>query len=55
MEKQDYSNANGVLESFQDKLDMQPVNSKITVTEEVNYVKLLEEGEKKQLKAPDKG
>ena len=49
MEKQDYSNANRVLESFEDKLDMKPVISKITVTEETDYKALLEANEPERI------
>lgn len=49
MKKEDYSNANRVLESFEEKLDMKPKESKFITTTETNYIELLERSEPKQL------
>ena len=46
MKKEDYSNANKVLDSFEDKLEMTPKNMRIGMGESVSFVKMLEEGKK---------
>jgi hypothetical protein len=41
MKKEDYSNANRVLDSFEDKLDLKHIEDKNTYGAEFSYVKLL--------------
>ena len=48
-EKGDLTNANRILDSFEDKLDMKPKETKFQQTTEISYVELLEQVEKKKL------
>lgn len=41
MKKEDYSNANKVLDSFEDKLDMKHIDDRNSCSAEFSYVKLL--------------
>ena len=52
LKKEDFTNANRVLDSFEDKLDMKPKDTRFTVTEEVDFTKYLPE-RNKELKASD--
>lgn len=52
-EKGDLTNANRILDSFEDKLDMKPKETKFQQTTEISYVELLEQVEKKKLGSGD--
>jgi len=52
LKKEDFTNANRVLDSFEDKLDMKPKDAKFTITEEVDFTKYLPD-HNKELKASD--
>ena len=52
LKKEDFTNANRVLDSFEDKLDMKPKDTRFTITEEVDFTKYLPE-RNKELKAVD--
>ena len=49
IEKNDLTNANRVLDSFEDKLDMKPKEIKFQQTTQIDYKALLEADEQKQL------
>jgi len=49
LEKEDLTNANRVLDSFEDKLDMKPKEIKFQQTTEISYVELLKQAERKKL------
>ena len=46
LSKSDFTNANKVLDSFENKLDMTPKDLKFKYTGEINYVKMLEDKDK---------
>ncbi len=48
-EKGDITNANRILDSFEDKLDMKPKETKFQQTTEISYVELLKQAERKEL------
>ena len=52
LKKEDFTNANRVLDSFEDKLDMKPKDTRFTITEEVDFTKYLPDCNK-ELKASD--
>ncbi len=49
IEKNDLTNANRVLDSFEDKLDMKPKETKFLRTTQIDYKKYLEGYDKKEL------
>ena len=49
IKKEDLTNANRAIDSFEDKLDMQPKETKFRQITEINYKALLEDADKKQL------
>ena len=53
IEKGDLTNANRVLDSFEDKLDMKPKEIKFQQTTEISYVELLKQAERKKLGSGD--
>ena len=53
IEKNDLTNANRVLDSFEDKLDMKPKETKFQQTTVTNYKALLEDAERKELGSGD--
>jgi len=48
-EKGDITNANRILDSFEDKMDMKPKETKFQQTTEISYVELLKQAERKEL------
>ena len=48
-EKGDLTNANRILDSFEDKMDMKPKETKFQQTTEISYVELLKQAERKEL------
>lgn len=51
IKKEDYTNANKALDSFDEKLDLKPQKQQIKTTEEYIFNRHLPSGEKQQLKA----
>ena len=49
IEKNDLTNANRALDTFDDKLDMKPKETKFQQTTEISYVELLKQAERKEL------
>lgn len=50
IDKEDLTNANRVLDSFEDKLDMKPKESKFITTTQTNYMAFLDKDSNKSLK-----
>ena len=46
MKKEDYTNANKVLDSFEDKLDMNKIDQRLTYRTEIDYTNLLPKASK---------
>ena len=49
IKKEDLTNANRAIDSFEDKLDMKPKETKFQQITEINYKAMLEDADKKQL------
>jgi len=55
IKKEDLTNANRAIDSFEDKLDMKPKETKFQQITEINYKAMLEDAEDKQLGSGDSG